>query len=143
MKEKIINEFKIKINELKKHNNLYYNNDSPLISDAEYDDLKKELLELETNNPYLKKYASVEKIIGTSPSNKFKKIKHLQPIHNLLWQRKQTGIIVKNSSELSGQKPETSPSKLFMNIKYPIHYTIRRFVGKRQFMSMMKAMIPM
>ena len=79
----ITKQFKEKIKNLKKHNDLYYNQDNPQISDAEYDDLKKELLELEKNRPYLKKYDSVEKIIVTSPSNKFKKIRHLQPMLSL------------------------------------------------------------
>ena len=32
-----------KINELKKHNKLYFSNDNPVISDKEYDNLKKKL----------------------------------------------------------------------------------------------------
>ena len=83
VKSHITKRFKEKIKNLKKHNDLYYNQDNPQISDAEYDDLKKELIELEKNRPYLKKYDSVEKIIGTSPSNKFKKIRHLQPMLSL------------------------------------------------------------
>ena len=37
----LIKEFKEKVKELKKHNNLYFNQDKPIISDAEYDNLKK------------------------------------------------------------------------------------------------------
>ena len=80
VKSHITKRFKEKIKNLKKHNDLYYNQDNPLISDAEYDDLKKELIELQKNKPFLKKYDSVEKINGTPPSNKFKKIRHLQPM---------------------------------------------------------------
>ena len=80
---RIINSFKKKIKTLKRHNQLYFTNDNPQISDAEYDELKKELLELEKNNPYLKKIGSVEKIIGSTPSNKFKKVKHLYPMLSL------------------------------------------------------------
>ena len=79
----IIKRFKEKIKIIKEHNDLYYNQDDPQISDAEYDYLKKELLELEKSKPFLKKYGSVKKIIGTPPSNKFKKIKHLQPMLSL------------------------------------------------------------
>ena len=43
LKLKIINIYKKKLDILKKHNTLYFNNDSPLITDAEYDKLKKEL----------------------------------------------------------------------------------------------------
>tara|TARA_X000001036_G_scaffold437560_1_gene483151 strand:- start:2987 stop:5020 length:2034 start_codon:yes stop_codon:yes gene_type:complete len=81
--KKIINIFKKKIKDLKKHNQLYYIKDEPQISDAEYDQLKKDLQELEKNNVYLKNIESVEKIIGAPPSNKFKKIKHLLPMLSL------------------------------------------------------------
>jgi DNA ligase (NAD+) len=81
--KKIINIFKKKIKDLKKHNQLYYIKDEPQISDAEYDQLKKDLQELEKNNVYLKNIESVEQIIGAPPSNKFKKIKHLLPMLSL------------------------------------------------------------
>ena len=80
---KIINAFKKKIKNLRKHNQLYYLKDKPQISDAVYDQLKKDLLELEKKNPYLKNIDSVEKIVGAPPSNKFKKIKHLLPMLSL------------------------------------------------------------
>ena len=46
-KLEILNLYKKKINLLKKHNNLYFNKDNPEISDAIYDDLKKEINDLE------------------------------------------------------------------------------------------------
>ena len=72
-----------KIKSLKKHNKLYFTNDSPEISDADYDNLKFELIELEKKYPFLKKIESVSEIIGAKPSNKFKKVKHLQPMLSL------------------------------------------------------------
>ena len=72
-----------KIKSLKKHNKLYFTNDSPEISDADYDNLKFELVELEKKYPFLKKIDSVSEIIGAKPSNKFKKIKHIQPMLSL------------------------------------------------------------
>ena len=80
---KIKNKFKKKIETLIKHNKYYYVDDKPKISDSEYDIIKDELRELEKNYPFLKKYGSVEKIIGAPPSNKFKKIKHLAPMLSL------------------------------------------------------------
>ena len=38
--------YKKKLKSIKKHNELYFTNDSPEISDAEYDKIKLELLEL-------------------------------------------------------------------------------------------------
>ena len=42
-----------KINKLKKHNELYFSKDKPLISDKQYDDLKKNILELEGKYSFL------------------------------------------------------------------------------------------
>ena len=82
-KQKIINQHIKLISELKKHNNLYFNQDNPQISDADYDRIKLKALELEKKYPYLKSQDSIEKIVGTSPSNKFRKIKHLIPMLSL------------------------------------------------------------
>ena len=83
LKSKIIDIYKKKINLLKKHNKLYFNNDKPIISDAEYDSLKKEIINLEEKNNFLKKLNLNKKIVGSPPSNKFKKIKHLKPMLSL------------------------------------------------------------
>ena len=55
LKSKIIDIYKKKISLLKKHNKLYFNNDSPIISDAEYDELKKDIINLEKKNNFLQK----------------------------------------------------------------------------------------
>ena len=82
-KRKIIDDFRRKINELKKHNHLYFNRDEPIVSDSEYDLLKDELYKLEQKYPYLKKISSPKKIVGSPPTNKFKKVKHLRPMLSL------------------------------------------------------------
>ena len=82
-RSKIIKLYLKRINDLKKHNKLYFDNDAPQISDSEYDKIKIETLKLEKKYSYLKKLGSTEKIVGTPPSNKFKKIKHLLPMLSL------------------------------------------------------------
>ena len=82
-KNEIIKKFKSLVSGLKKHNKLYYEKDSPKISDSEYDLLKSNILKLEKDNPFLKKIESVSNIVGAKPSNKFKKIKHLIPMLSL------------------------------------------------------------
>ncbi len=82
-KLKIVNNFKKKINILKKYNHHYYNEDSPKISDQDYDKLKKELQTLEKKNNFLKELNLLSKIVGATPSNKFKKIQHLRPMLSL------------------------------------------------------------
>jgi len=81
-KSKTIEKYKKKIRLLKKHNKLYFDKDNPEITDSQYDDLKKEIFDLEEKNIFLKKL-NLNKIIGSTPSNKFKKIKHLKPMLSL------------------------------------------------------------
>ena len=75
--------YKRKIKSIKKHNQLYFTNDSPEISDSEYDKIKLEILKLEKKYSFLKKIGSISEIVGSKPSNKFKKISHLQPMLSL------------------------------------------------------------
>jgi len=82
-KKDIIKDYQKKIQLINKHNKHYHQKDKPIISDAEFDGLKKELLSLEQNNNFLKKFKSVSKSIGAPPLNKFKKIKHLKPMLSL------------------------------------------------------------
>ncbi|MEC8074257.1 MAG: NAD-dependent DNA ligase LigA [Pseudomonadota bacterium] len=82
-KKEIINKYKKLIKNLKYHNHNYYNNDNPKISDSEYDKLKVKALELESNYEYINDLSLVQKLIGSPPTNKFKKIKHLIPMLSL------------------------------------------------------------
>ena len=82
-KDIIKSDFIEKIKILKKHNNLYYNNDKPIISDFEYDRIKNEILGLEKKHNFLRKLNLTNKLFGSAPSNKFKKIKHLKPMLSL------------------------------------------------------------
>ena len=75
-------------NEIEYHNNLYYNEDKPLISDMEYDALMRELKQLEQEYPELLKNeenresSPTEKIGGTA-SEKFSKVRHQVPMLSL------------------------------------------------------------
>ncbi len=82
-KEKLIQIFKDKISILKDHNHQYFILSKPKIADSEYDQLKAEVLEMEKKHTFLKKFGSIQKIVGAPPSNKFKKIKHLSPMLSL------------------------------------------------------------
>ena len=72
-----------KINEFKKHNKLYYENSSPIISDKEFDELKKEILDLEKEYTFLKNNLSPSKSVGFKPSKNFLKFKHRQKMLSL------------------------------------------------------------
>ena len=82
-KSKIIKQYRIKFDNLKKHNKFYHGNDNPIISDNEYDDLKNELKQLEKKHTFLQKLGLTKNLVGSAPLNKFKKIKHLKPMLSL------------------------------------------------------------
>ena len=82
-KNKILGEYKNKLNQLKIHSKLYFIDDNPKITDAEFDKLKISIINLEKKYPFLKKKGSVINIVGAKPSNKFRKIKHLRPMLSL------------------------------------------------------------
>jgi len=72
-----------KIQELKKHNKFYFEKNSPMIIDKDYDYLKKEILELEKKYPFLKSKESPSKTVGFKPSKNFLKSKHRVPMLSL------------------------------------------------------------
>jgi len=72
-----------KIKLIEQYNKFYYDQDFPSVSDQQYDDLKKEIIELEKNNSFLKKYKSISNNVGFKPSSKFNKIKHAKPMLSL------------------------------------------------------------
>jgi len=72
-----------KISELKKHDKAYFENDNPIISDKDYDDIKVEILNLEKKYKYLKNKNSPSNKVGHKPSNKFKKVEHDIPMLSL------------------------------------------------------------
>lgn len=72
-----------KINELKKHDEAYFEQDSPIISDKDYDIIKQEILNLEKKYSYLKNKNSPSQKVGYEPSGKFKKVEHDIPMLSL------------------------------------------------------------
>ena len=84
MNEKLIKkDYKKKIQELKNHNEAYYDKSSPKISDAEYDNLKKKIIDLEKKYKFLSDENSPSQIVGFKPSKNFKKIEHKVPMLSL------------------------------------------------------------
>ena len=79
----ITKKYNKKIKELNKHNKLYYSKDKPIISDKEYDELKKKIIELENKYNYLKNKDSPSQTVGFKPSKIFQKRKHMVPMLSL------------------------------------------------------------
>jgi len=69
--------------EIEHHDYLYYVLDKPEISDAAYDALKRELMELEKRFPKFIDPTSPTQRVGGEPLKKFKKVKHKIPMLTL------------------------------------------------------------
>ncbi|KDR95691.1 DNA ligase (NAD+) [Peptoclostridium litorale DSM 5388] len=65
------------------HNEKYYVQDSPEISDYEYDILMKELIDIENSHPELKRADSPSQRVGGRPLDKFEKVVHSNPMLSL------------------------------------------------------------
>ena len=65
------------------HNNLYYNQDEPEISDFEYDRLLRELENLEDEYPELRRADSPTSRVGGSAGEKFSPVTHAVPMESL------------------------------------------------------------
>ena len=65
------------------HNRLYYEQDQPAISDADYDALLGELRALESAHPELVTPDSPTQRVGTALSGKFSKVRHAVPMLSL------------------------------------------------------------
>ena len=69
--------------ELALHNHRYYVLDEPLISDAEYDQLFRRLVDLETEYPELHDPASPTQKVGAPPLAAFTQVRHTVPMLSL------------------------------------------------------------
>ena len=69
--------------EIAEHDRLYYQQDAPAISDAEYDTLRQRYADLEAAFPELVTPDSLTQTVGAAPSEKFAKIRHKVPMLSL------------------------------------------------------------
>ena len=68
---------------LRYHNDKYYNQDSPEISDYEYDMMQRELRELEAEHPEYADADSPTQRVGGTASGRFAKVTHAYPLESL------------------------------------------------------------
>ncbi|MEW7984087.1 MAG: NAD-dependent DNA ligase LigA [gamma proteobacterium symbiont of Phacoides pectinatus] len=69
--------------EIEDHNYRYYVLDAPIISDAKYDKLLRELLQLEAAHPELITPGSPTRRVGAAPSDRFAEFRHGEPMLSL------------------------------------------------------------
>ncbi len=65
------------------HNNLYYNLDNPILSDTQYDELYKQLKDLEDQYPQYRTKNSPTQRVGGQPGALFSPVKHAVPMLSL------------------------------------------------------------
>jgi len=75
-KKKINKDYLDKIKLLDEYNKNYHDKDKPIVSDQEYDILKKNIIDSENLYKFLDNKKSPTKIVGFKPSKNFEKIKH-------------------------------------------------------------------
>ena len=82
-KKEIIKEYKKKIKLITKYNKFYYDKNSPIISDSEYDNIRKDIVSLEAKYDFLKSKNSPLAKVGFKPSKNFNKLPHKVPMLSL------------------------------------------------------------
>ena len=82
-KKEIYKKYIEKINLIIKFNKFYFEKSAPIVSDKEYDELKKEITNLEKEYNFLKSKKSPSEIVGHKPSKNFKKALHRIPMLSL------------------------------------------------------------
>jgi DNA ligase (NAD+) len=71
------------VEQIDRHNRLYYLEDRPEISDADYDRLLRELRELEQAHPALRRPDSPTQRVGAPPAEGFAEVRHVIPMLSL------------------------------------------------------------
>ena len=69
--------------EIAGHDRLYYQQDAPKISDADYDALRRRYEAIETRFPALRTLTSLSRRVGAAPAAKFAKVRHAVPMLSL------------------------------------------------------------
>ena len=82
-RKKIYTNYKHKLTTLKKYNQSYFDKSEPIVTDEEYDNLKRNILELEDKYDFLKSKDSPSEKVGYKPSKNFKKSLHKVPMLSL------------------------------------------------------------
>jgi DNA ligase (NAD+) len=69
--------------EISEHDKRYYQQDAPVISDAEYDALRERYVAIEARFPDLRTLESLSLKVGVAPTGRFKKVRHAMPMLSL------------------------------------------------------------
>lgn len=122
------NELKVLLSDIEKHNELYHGLDAPVISDDEFNAMKRRALAIIARFPLLKPSKSVLDQVGTAPRKEFKQIKLAVPmlsLGNLFTEEdleaflgKIVGFIGKDAAENLMFTAEPKMDGLALNLRY-------------------------
>ncbi len=82
-REEIRQELQDLADKLERYDKAYHQQDAPLVSDAEYDALRRRAEQLESEYPDLIPENSLSKRVGFQPASGFKKVEHAMPMLSL------------------------------------------------------------
>lgn len=99
--------------EIRRHNRAYYLFDDPEITDADYDRLMNELVQLEERFPDLAKSDSPSRQVGGSRLQEFSEVKHHTPMLSL-----------ENAMSESDIRDFDIKTRRFLNISGPLEYVV-------------------
>ena len=103
------------------HNERYYNDDAPVISDGQYDALMQELRDLEAEYPETRSSSSPTQLIGGSASDRFPQVQHPIPMLSLAnafsrddleaWHRRVTDLLGRPALPHGGRAQDRRPRR--------------------------------
>ncbi len=111
--------------EIRRHDNLYYAKDRPEISDAEYDRLFRELIDLERQHPELVTPDSPTQRVGAPPLESLIKVPHEQPmlsLDSIVDQEEVQAFDQRMKRELEAQSIEYSAEPKFDGLSVELVY---------------------
>ena len=97
------------LQEVRRHDHLYYVQAQPEISDAAYDRLYRELVDLETDHPKLADENSPTRKVGGAPLDSFRTVAHavrMQSLNNTYSEKELTEFLDRVEKNLHGQAAE-------------------------------------
>mgnify|MGYP000848201171 FL=1 len=117
--------------EIRHHDHLYYTKDRPEISDAEYDRLFRELVDLETAHPDLITADSPTQRVGAPPLSELTKVSHEKPmlsLDSIVDQEDVRAFDQRMKRELETDQPVYTAEPKFDGLSVELVYDQGRFV---------------
>lgn len=120
--------------EIRRHEHLYYVMDAPVISDAEFDGLMKQLKQLEMQHPELVTPDSPSQRVGGKPAEGFRRVPHSRPMLSLdnAYSEEELRDWDRRVHQLAGNSPVEYTAELKMDgLSIALHYEAAADGGAR------------